>query len=368
MSIELYNNLLKLCDSSESEFYFVDHHDQGAKYRIFSYRLASYTDFCKPDALEARGIMFEIDDNDNYVRLACRPPKKFFNFRENPFTIDIDFEKNPIETVTVKEDGSLISTYTDTIGKLRLKSKTSLSSQQSTDAYNWLQNQTDLKEALERAELNGWTVSLEWCSPNNRIVISYEEPKLVVLQLRNRETGIVAPYETMKEWFGQWTVDAVTNNGQSTLDFIQQVYEETGNVEGIVATCKDGLMFKVKTLKYASLHKIKDSISSPRRLFEAVLDGGTDDIRGWFADDPLVIKEIDEMESKVREIKKTNILPASQFFQKYQDLDRKEFAIKGQKELSGIGFTVAMCLYNGKSLDWNELLKKNFKKFGISDE
>jgi hypothetical protein len=39
---------------SNEAFYFMDY----GQYRVFNYRLASYTDFLAKDALEARGIMF----------------------------------------------------------------------------------------------------------------------------------------------------------------------------------------------------------------------------------------------------------------------------------------------------------------------
>jgi hypothetical protein len=49
----LYAELFALTEGSEA-FYFKDYD----KYRVFNYRLAGYMDFCKPSALEARGIMF----------------------------------------------------------------------------------------------------------------------------------------------------------------------------------------------------------------------------------------------------------------------------------------------------------------------
>ncbi|WP_333997418.1 RNA ligase, partial [Pseudomonas aeruginosa] len=57
----------------------------GTQFRIFSYNFASYTDWCLDDALECRGIMFEIDENGP-VRIASRPMEKFFNLNETPFT------------------------------------------------------------------------------------------------------------------------------------------------------------------------------------------------------------------------------------------------------------------------------------------
>src|SRR4051812_34761660 len=102
MSIQLYQNLMKLTDENEA-FYFVDY----GPYRVFNYRLASYTDFMSPDALEARGIMFYVNEWDpaDLPKLVCRPFKKFFNKDENPLTMGLDFSPENVERVAVKEDG-----------------------------------------------------------------------------------------------------------------------------------------------------------------------------------------------------------------------------------------------------------------------
>lgn len=57
---ELYTNLMSLVASNEA-FYYVDHVLNSCIYRVFTYRLASYTDFLEPDALECRGHMFRLD-------------------------------------------------------------------------------------------------------------------------------------------------------------------------------------------------------------------------------------------------------------------------------------------------------------------
>lgn len=63
-------------------FYYRGFSIDDTYYRIFNYRLASYSDFILPSALECRGIMFEVDFGGRYVNLVCRPMKKFFNVNE----------------------------------------------------------------------------------------------------------------------------------------------------------------------------------------------------------------------------------------------------------------------------------------------
>ena len=86
---KLFNELMTLVEGNEG-FFFNDWELEEFHFRNFAYRLASYTDFLEPSALECRGHMFEIDKDGNPIRLASLPPAKFFNHLENPFTMDLD--------------------------------------------------------------------------------------------------------------------------------------------------------------------------------------------------------------------------------------------------------------------------------------
>ena len=79
--LELYNQLINLCSESEN-FFFVDQvTPMQTPVRIFNYRLAGYSDWLKPGALECRGIMFQMDATGP-VKLLSRPMEKFFNYAE----------------------------------------------------------------------------------------------------------------------------------------------------------------------------------------------------------------------------------------------------------------------------------------------
>lgn len=87
--IGLYIDLMRLAETNEA-FYFKDFpaHNSGV-YRIFNYRLAQYSDWLLPSALEASGIMFHV--LDDVVTLVCRPMEKFFNDYENPLAENLDY-------------------------------------------------------------------------------------------------------------------------------------------------------------------------------------------------------------------------------------------------------------------------------------
>lgn len=368
----LWQQSMALVKSSES-FYHIDRFLDGKWFRIFNYRLASYTEFMNPGATELRGHTYEIDregDSAAVIRLVSHPFPKFFNYRENPLTMDLDLTK--VVEIAHKMDGSLISSfYVDGFDDVRLKTKGSLDSEQCIDAMNWLNTEENLafKREIIGAERLGYTVIMEWVAPNNRIVIGYDEPKLVVLGVRSREDGSyifvddVDP-DVFPEIAKRWTkVERVTEPSQ----FLATVPDMTG-IEGFVCRMDDGTFFKLKCSAYVALHHSKDSINSPRRLFEAVLEEASDDLRSLFYDDPVAIKLINEMERFVDAKYNHLVSSVDGFFEHNKHLDRKDYAILGQRELEPMFFGLAMNRYIGREVNYKTFLKGKWKELGLKDE
>jgi T4 RnlA family RNA ligase len=201
-SIDLYKDLMALCNDTSNAFYFSDRVTDTHVFRVFSYRLASWSDFLLPNAKNCRGTMFDITNEDN-ITLVSLPPEKFFNAAEG----NVDHSQHPIGEILTKMDGSLISTYslyanaqhTDSYGAILranmifgIKSKTSINSEQSTAAleYLTLPEHNDLFQILRVFDDLGYTVNMEWTSPKNRIVIPYQEDKLTILSARDILTGL----------------------------------------------------------------------------------------------------------------------------------------------------------------------------------
>jgi RNA ligase len=369
---QLYVNLVTLTQTNEA-FYSQDFVLEGTTYRIFNYRLASYTDFQLPGALECRGIMFEMATDARGAvyakRLASLPMEKFFNLNENPMTMGLDLSN--VRSIEEKADGSLMSTYTHN-GELRLKSKGSLFSDQAIAAMKWLDR---LENELFKSHLaayagQGWTVNLEWCSPEHRIVLGYMEPTLKVLNARLNSHGAYLDGEGP---FGQWLVSHVDLDGTliTPAEFIEDIPAMT-DVEGFVLVMENGQRVKVKCEWYLSLHHAKDSVNNPRRLFEAILDEGIDDLRSLFFSDPLAMKIIDEMQLKVDHIYNGMVQRVEAYYSANKDLDRKSYAIKGQQdETLKFGalsfFGLAMNKYVGKTVDYKGFLKSKWRDMGLKD-
>lgn len=361
----LYNQLLALTQDGDA-FYFQDFKLDEKTYRIFNYRLASYTEFLKPAALECRGIMFEVDAAGNVIRIASRPMQKFFNLNENPSTMGLDLSQ--VDTVELKADGSLMSTFQHDCF-LRVKSKGSLFSEQAVDTHRWLTDSApDLKYALLHADIDGYTVNMEWCAPHNRIVIGYTKAHVQVLNARHRETGQYMSRTELESRFGGFVIDRVDTQGKDVATFVQAIPQMLDDIEGYVCRIGD-LWFKVKTEKYMSLHHAKDSINNPRRLFEAIVDEGIDDLRSMFSTDATAIMIIDQMQEKVNHLYNGMVKEVEAFYTKHKNDDRKTFAIAGRDktQLNQMYFALAMNLYLGKDVDYKGFMKSRYKELGFRD-
>lgn len=364
---KLYENLISLCADNET-FFFVDQTLDDIVYRIFNYRMASYTDFSIDGALECRGIMYEINSDGNAVRLASLPFQKFFNLYENPFTMDLDL--STIVEIADKADGSLITTFLHD-GQLRVKSKGSLASDQAVAANAWLLHEDNLafRNELFIITRGGNTVIMEWCALDNRIVLPYMKSHLKVLGMRCHTAGEIPSFcdidgEHFSEVLTRWTK---IYNIDDKVKFINDLPEEK-NIEGVVFELESGQRVKVKTTWYMALHHTKDSINTPRRLFEAVVEEATDDMRSLFHDDPLAIQLITEMETFV-EVRYNHMVDGvERFCKRNKELIRKDFAILGQEELDRTQFGLAMKKYSGQEVDYKAAMKKRWKSYGLKDE
>jgi len=367
----LYNNLMELSSDEESPFYHVDQlcpHD-GKTYRVFSYRLGSYTDFLREDALECRGHMFLLGKKPELVSL---PFPKFFNLGENPFTMDLDFSNDNVDYIATKEDGSLISSYLDYGMNVRYKSKTSLTSVMAEEAYRLASEMKNpdtgktLHEHINILENKNYTVNMEYCSAKNRIVLPYTNCSLVVLGVRSREDFSFMTFDEMKEYgLSPFLVKNHLNevlNFSTVENFVNSISDMKG-IEGYVIRLKDGTMVKIKTDEYVSLHHAKDSITSPKRLMAVVLEEASDDLRQMFEDDEQALREIENMDIFVTHMVNRLLKASNSFYEAHKSLERKDYAIKGQQELERDQFNIAMGLYSGKEIDYKNFIMKNAKKY-----
>lgn len=354
---KLYEDLTALVKDSEC-FYMVETTLNGVSYQVFNYRIAAYTEFCKPSALEARGHMFEMFEGAP-KRLACLPMEKFFNLNENPFTMNWDVTK--VVKATTKEDGSLISTFWQDakndlgVAALFFKSKTSLKSKQALDAQAWGMKHLNFYSALQAVTQFGYTVNMEWTAPDNRIVVGYQKPALTVLNVRNNVDGSYVSKDYLISKFPileQHWVRSVDPQGGALIDKVKSMV----GIEGYVVELADGRKAKVKTDWYVALHKTKESVDSDRKLFETIIKGAQDDLKSMFSDDPYVLGKIAAMEAYAIPKYKDVISRVETFYAKMRGSERKEYAIAAKEQLGNLmGLAMNRFLEREVGYEWHAL-------------
>ena len=317
----MYHSLISLTEQEKSPFYYTDFMRDGNIYRIFLYRLASYTDFQQENAKECRGIMFDITCEDN-IFIVSRPMQKFFNLNENPETMNLDTTEP--ELVMAKEDGSLISSYMCGY-RLCLKSKGSLYSEQAKQAEDLLNSKlyTNFKKQVLRLEESGYTINMEYVSPMNRIVLPYDESSLVVLNVRHRETGAYLQHNQVKEIFGDKAVNSFEYSG-NWVENVQSMEE----IEGVVAVLKDGTWVKVKCDWYKTRHGAISVKENPYSMVELIINEELDDIRELFINDEIITNRINNFEKYIVDVYNDFYQTVDSFVKENADLTQKEFALK----------------------------------------
>lgn len=370
---QIYDNLVKLCEVSDA-FYYKDFDSiGGGTYRLFSYHLAKYTDFLHPCAEEARGSLWEINPDGTLIRNAARPNKKFFNAYENPFVMfPKETPSSDIKLAMDKRDGSITSTFMDNDNVLRTKSNASLHSEHAYNSTKMIHEDIEFMNALVQADKDGYTVNMEYTSPEYRIVVPYQEEKLTVLNLRHRESGDLLVGDELQQqypllynrsvFYGTGEIDSTFPMLPTLRECIDAV-RSMQDIEGFVVQLKDDTMFKVKTDWYCSLHYNRDSIMVDSRLYEVVLNGASDDLRQLFENDQFCLDKIEKMENLIFMCYNKLQGDVEDFYQKFMHLDKKAYAQMVTStlspELNRQGLAFAM--YNGKVVDYKETLRKYMK-------
>lgn len=370
---KIFTELMQLCATNEA-FFFKDTPLDDSIFRVFTYRLASYSDFLLPSARECRGIMFEVDKAGNPVRLACLTPSKFFNLGENPLTIGLDLSADNVDGIMDKMDGSIISTFIHK-GQLRLKSKTSLSSEHVAMAMSYLQRPENEAFAvyLQGVTNMGYSIHMELTSPVLRIVLGYQDINLTILSGRNVYSGdLLVKQDIQKfgecnpltvEFLARWVPEFKVDDVET---FVAGVPAMTG-IEGYVIRLNSGEHVKLKCDWYCVLHHTKDSVSSPRRLFECIVNEAADDLKAMFVEDPITLKRIAEMEGKVTKQYNHMLAEISGFYEENKDLDRKSYAIKAQGCANNL-MGLKMSLYLKRPIDFKEFAIKHPELFNINKD
>ncbi len=303
----------------DDHFYQKSIEIDGCKVDIFNYRLASYMDFKKiPNSCELRGLTFI--DGKRFLSLP-----KFFNLNESE-EISYDRLKNiPIKSVTKKMDGSLVR-FVKINNKVLAKTKMDFFHETIISlAMEKFYSDNNFKHFINYCLDNRLAPLFELVSPLNQIVCFYPKTELILLKVRNEETGEYIP---LSNFDYAPKVEEIKFN---SLDEIINTCENTTEEEGFVVEFENGTLVKIKTPWYLVRHRLfTEDSSSYLFILQNTLDEKIDDLLG----------ELGTKAPEKSDFIKKNVILLTDYFNKTlieikdilnsddKNLSRKDFAIK----------------------------------------
>lgn len=242
---------------SQSEIFYkkseiIEVKNKKYKFSIYNYRLADLSEFEKysPLSFELRGLA--VSENNNHFLSV----HKFFNHKEN-YLVEDDLD-GELE-IREKYDGSLILPIIVS-DEVVFRTKGTFYSDQAKQAQSKLDSKLK-KFILDLYYYHGLIPIFEFISPDNQIVVRYPTDELVLIQIRDNNTGKYLEYGEMKKLYSKYNLDIpIVSVTQTDIDTLLENSKEIENIEGYVIQ-KRNLeyytdMRKIKTMWYLQLHKV----------------------------------------------------------------------------------------------------------------
>lgn len=296
---------------------------------------------------ECRGLLFHMDGT-----VARRAYHKFFNLNETEETSLGRISELQVATILEKLDGSMVAPFVwPTTGDIYWASMRG-----SRSYHTMLAGQYDgsrQAKLVHAAHKAGLTAVFEYCAPDNRIIIHYESPQLILTALRNRLTGEYKTYAQVCAWaedFGVPVVSLMEVHDTDLPDLIDHVWN-MDDAEGCVIRFDDGTLVKLKGEWYTQLHKLLSYFEFEKDIAWLVLSGKEDDLLGILSDEKRNSLETyrDELRSSILAV--AGNLEHWRNRVMTEEIDRKSFATAKNGPVGAVKFLIFKSWDNLESIE-----------------
>ena len=168
------------------------------------------------------------------------------------------------------------------------------------------------------------TYIFEYVSPINQVVVKYDSDKLILLAIRNKNTGLYAKdcqLEHLVHKANNPNIVQVKSYDSKEIDtLIKFINTELPFNEGVVIVDNNFNRIKIKTTEYVHLHYLKGNILTDKKILTMIYDNAYKEYISYFPDEEPRFNEWFKIIAD-----KTNEL--EQFLEQHKHLDKKEFAI-----------------------------------------
>lgn len=373
----LVQDLLKTCTLAQLK------KKHGINFRIQDHKISLNYDMIEahpadPVACQCRGaVLYHEHDNldENTVvgetQVMCRTMDRFFNLGQ-PTAANIDFTAPGVKFYE-KHDGTMCALYYDFIAeKWCVATRSVPEANLPIDGFNTYTFRTLFEHAVHDTTgmyITEWikaenlqkdrTYVFELCTPMNRIVIKHEQYKLVLLAIRNTDTGHEYEIDCLKH-----VPSCEHYNLSSLVEMVEFVQNRDPEMhEGIVVRDAQFRRVKVKNPGYLALSRIKDAaVSSPRALLELCLLGTLDDVVPLLPD--YIVSTAEEIREKLTGYLQANVGVYEKFYTEAQERCigdvpekkfRKELALVTKQNHGDMGYI--MKRYQGKVGSYREFVE-----------
>jgi T4 RnlA family RNA ligase len=279
-----------MCDVHDNLIFHESKHVvDGYDISIFNYRLAQFSNFVDPlgngsevTAYELRGLTFVWNkDGSLFDRFLLLD--KFFNIDQTPCSLLSVVKNWEIDRIFNKEDGSIASFVKLPNGKVFGKSKASFISDQAIGSQKIYDNDENIRRVVNYFLDNDIAPVFEYVSPDNKIVLSYRDTKLILLQLRDNKTG---EYLRIEDYSHILDGVSIVPEEFHTLEELLELKETVVDKEGWVIQFKNGKMVKLKTVWYFNLHSLfTEELERENLILNMIFEDTIDDALSLLGED-----------------------------------------------------------------------------------
>lgn len=240
-----------------------------------------------------RGTCF--NDDGKIIRLAYH---KFHNLNENEEYHERNFDFKSPHVIQEKLDGSMVTPIPN-FGRLNTGYEfatragvTDVADKAMRLLQSWKGMATSkyvaYNEFIEAMVACHHTPIFEFCSREQRIVIDYPEPKLVLTAVRSNVTGEYLKFSELRTSLFNREIDLVKNvyTSDDSIGEFANVIKDLQGEEGVVIKFDDGRFVKIKAADYVLKHRALDGLRFEKDVLKLVLLNEVDDVL------PLVTPEV----------------------------------------------------------------------------
>ena len=269
---------------------------------IYHYKQGEYEEFKKFNAFELRSLTFVKNANKWERFLGIH---KFFELNQAPGWMEEDLIDKKVIKVQEKIDGTFVHPVLIN-GRVYFKSKLRFDSFQAKRAQDIYETDENLKKYVDKKLKEGKIPLFEYFSPKTQVVMDYKEEKLVLIQLRNLQTGEYdLEFEKEADEYGIETAFVCEPKP------LREYLEEKNiciSKEGWVMIFEGMKFVKVKTEEYLKRHKILGDLRE-NVIISYILENKLNDVKK-------ILNRESEKHQFIKEIEE-------KFNQKYKDLEKK---------------------------------------------